>query len=326
MANKKESEFDQYIQKAIAAWKEGRLVAIPTETVYGLGAPVDQESLVKSIFKVKERPFFDPLIVHISSIEMAKKYGRIWSETHQRLASSFWPGPLTIVLPKSNEVSALITSGLDTVGIRMPNHRLTLELIATLGVGVAAPSANKFTKTSPTCAQHVRDQFSEEEVFVIDSDPSQVGIESTIITIHDEDKKITILRPGIITSQDILACLGSSYTVETGQTAFETNQKVTAPGQFKAHYQPDFPLAYLMTSQFSDELRRNNSDCDFIQLDSNPYVTARELYSLMRIPPAEEKKRKCFVISEEISTLSDQEKDIWQGILNRLSKACTFSL
>ena len=138
------------INLPIEAFKNHKLVAIPTETVYGLSAPIDQPLLIKKIFEVKERPFFDPLIVHVSSISEAKEWVSDWPVIAQKLAERFWPGPLTLVLPKNDKVSDLITSGLDTVGLRCPNHPLTLALIKELGVPLAAPSANKFGKTSPT--------------------------------------------------------------------------------------------------------------------------------------------------------------------------------
>lgn len=318
----------ELIGQALAAWKRGELVAIPTETVYGLGAPVNNEMLVKAIFSVKERPFFDPLIVHVSSIAMAKRYVLDWTDAHQLLATEFWPGPLTLVVKKNDLISPLITSGLDTVGLRMPKNELSLELIEALGVGVAAPSANKFTKTSPTCAEHVRDQFSKEDVFVMDSEPSQGGIESTIIRI--EDKIVTILRPGLITSQDLLKCLGDTYKIEMGKTAFESNQKSTveAPGQFTAHYRPDYPLSYKITKRSLESWQAEFPDCEFKQLSLDPYITARELYAAMRTPLGSgeqgQKKRKCFLISENIDLLPEKEKEVWQGILNRLKKAATF--
>ncbi len=333
------SDKNKVIESAIEAWSSKKLVAIPTETVYGLGAPVNNEELIKKIFTVKERPFFDPLIVHISSIDMAKRYARSWTDTHQKLADKFWPGPLTIVVEKTDLISELITSGLDTVGLRMPNNEITLELIETLEHGVAAPSANKFTKTSPTCAEHVKEQFEESDVFVISDDPSQVGIESTIITLgpidpinslYKENKVIKILRPGIITGQEILECLGEGFKIEYGKTAFESNQKakpnIEAPGQFNAHYRPEYPLTFIKSDKDITLWKRDFPDCEFKSLSTDPYITARELYSTMRKPLVPGKVRKCFILSPSIDNLSDKEKEVWQGIFNRLKKASTFTL
>lgn len=314
------------IEQALSAWSEGRLVAIPTETVYGLGAPVNREDLVGRIFSVKERPFFDPLIVHVSSVEMAKGYAAHWSDAHQKLAEDFWPGPLTIVVKKNDLISELITAGLDTVGLRMPNNELTLKLIAELGCAVAAPSANKFTKTSPTCADHVRDQFREEDVMVIGSHPAQVGIESTIVSL--EGNVLNILRPGIITSHDLQQCLGGNYIIRVGKTAFEAHQKddavVSAPGQLKAHYRPDYPLSYEITDRSKQSWKVEFPDCEFKELSSDPYITARELYAAMRTPLKGAVAKKCFLIPKSINLLPAKELEVWQGILNRLSKATTF--
>jgi len=321
-------EKSKEIDDCLLAWSEDRLVALPTETVYGLGAPVNNEKLIKKIFSVKERPFFDPLIVHISNLEMAKRYSLHWGEAHNKLAQAFWPGPLTIVIEKSQEISSLITSGLDTVGLRMPQNDLSLALISKLDEGVAAPSANKFTKTSPTCVEHVRSQFNCEDVHILEDGPSMVGIESTIVILNEERKTLTILRPGILTANELLAAIGCEYSVEYGKTAFESNQKdvVSAPGQFKSHYRPDFPLGFSITSLRVEDLRTQYGDCEFMELSIDPYVTARELYSTMRRPLGEGFNRKFFIIPSEISKLSAKEREIWEGILNRLTKAATFTL
>ena len=314
------------ISEAIGAWESGRLVAIPTETVYGLGAPVNNIKLVHQIFAVKERPFFDPLIVHVSSIDMAKKYCTQWGELAHRLATEFWPGPLTMVMPKSELIDSVITSGLETVGLRIPNNQLSIDLINTVGVGVAAPSANKFTKTSPTTADHVRDQFSDRDVYVLEDDPSEVGIESTIVSINQDENHLTILRPGILTAHDFKEFLGDDISIEYGKTAFESNQKVEAPGQFKAHYRPEYELSYETKSLELSEYQDRFKDIEFHELSSDPYVTARELYASMRTSLKNGFKKKCFLIPEQSFQLSEKEKEVWQGILNRLSKASTFTL
>lgn len=328
MSTVNKENFEIVIHDALAAWQEGKLVAMPTETVYGLGAPVNSESLVKKIFEVKERPFFDPLIVHVSSVEMAKRYGRDWSADHEKLVEKFWPGPLTIVFPKTEAISALITSGLETVGLRCPDNNLTRELIAQLDVGVAAPSANKFTKTSPTKSEHVSSQFSSDDVYVIDNDPSQVGIESTIVTI--KEGRVHILRPGVITSTHLKEALGQEREVVQGKTAFEDhNEKVSAPGQFKVHYRPDYELALYKneSDDFDMEaLKESDPTVDFVVLDINPLVTARHLYSLMRVPLEPSKRGRCFVIVTPLHRLKTSDLEIWQGILNRLSKAITFTI
>ncbi len=185
---------------AIDILKNGGVVAMPTETVYGLAGDVEQETAIKKIFSTKERPFFDPLIVHISSIEQAKKLTTQWDETCEKLAESFWPGPLTLILPKSDLVNPLITSGLNSVGLRWPNHALAMELISNFNLGLAAPSANKFKKTSPTSKEHVEAEFGNN-VFVLDGGKCEVGIESTVAGVFKD--RIEIYRPGMISLEDI---------------------------------------------------------------------------------------------------------------------------
>ncbi|HPR86280.1 MAG TPA: L-threonylcarbamoyladenylate synthase, partial [Prolixibacteraceae bacterium] len=181
----------QEIEHAAEIISKGGLVAFPTETVYGLGANALNPVAVAKIFEAKERPTFDPLIVHISSlIELEKLTGEL-DEKVMELAKRFWPGPLTMVLPKSNLVPDLVTSGLTTVGIRMPDHPVALELIRRSGCPIAAPSANKFGQLSPTTAAHVRKQLPHID-YILDGGKTAVGIESTIVSV--EKDKCVVLR------------------------------------------------------------------------------------------------------------------------------------
>lgn len=215
------------IQKAAQYIREGKLVAFPTETVYGLGANALNPFAVAKIFELKERPSFDPLIVHIAALNeldalIAEKDERIYS-----LAEKFWPGPLTLVLPKSRLVPDLVTSGMATVGIRMPAHPVALELIATAQCPLAAPSANKFGRISPTTAAHVRKQLPEVD-YILDGGKTTVGIESTIIRLTD--KGFQLLRSGVITQEEIAEVLPFD---DEGVL-----EKSLAPGMLKSHYSP----------------------------------------------------------------------------------------
>ena len=205
-------------------------MAIPTETVYGLAAPVDREEVVREIFRLKERPFFDPLIVHVSSVAMAQDYTLPWGPVAQKLAHHFWPGPLTLVLPKKENISDIITSGLDTVGVRMPNHPKALEVIRNLGTPLAAPSANKFSCVSPTEAIHVRDAFGDA-VDLVDGGPCGIGIESTIV--RPGEGRLDILRFGALGAQELRKVLGDIPVVKV--------ESSRAPGQFDKHYTPAYP-------------------------------------------------------------------------------------
>ena len=169
------------IERAAALLRGGRLVAFPTETVYGLGASALDPEAVARIFAVKGRPATSPLIVHASTAAMARSLTREWPNAAARLAVEFWPGPLTLVLPKVASIPAIVTAGLDTAGVRVPAHPVALELIEAAGVPVAAPSANRFTELSPTRAEHVRQSLGSAVDMILDGGSTTVGIESTVL-------------------------------------------------------------------------------------------------------------------------------------------------
>jgi L-threonylcarbamoyladenylate synthase len=207
--------------------QEGKLVAFPTETVYGLGANALNPLAVAKIFELKERPSFDPLIIHIASINQLEKLVLGSDERVYRLAERFWPGPLTIVLPKSNIVPDIVTSGLPTVGIRMPSNDIALELIRKSNCPIAAPSANKFGRISPTTAAHVKKQLPNVDC-ILDGGKTTVGIESTIIKLTEHG--FQILRNGIITQEEL-----ETVVPFDGATKIED---LSAPGMLKSHYSP----------------------------------------------------------------------------------------
>ena len=226
------------IEVAAKLIQEGKLVAFPTETVYGLGANALDPLAVAKIFQLKERPSFDPLIVHIASLDDLGKLTTETSELVYQLAEIFWPGPLTIVLPKSDLVPDLVTSGLPTVGIRMPANDLALALIKASGCPIAAPSANKFGQLSPVSAGHVLKQLPNVD-YVLDGGFTQVGIESTIVSV--DGNHCQLLRPGFITLEDIENALPGKFVFNS-----ERPEKLLSPGLLKSHYSPKKPL-YLLT-------------------------------------------------------------------------------
>lgn len=207
--------------------KEGKLVAFPTETVYGLGANALNPIAVAKIFELKERPSFDPLIIHIADLQQLKKLVLGIDERVFMLAERFWPGPLTMVLPKSRLVPDIVTSGLPTVAIRMPGNDIALELIRKSGCPIAAPSANKFGRISPTTAAHVKKQLPNVD-YIIEGGKTTIGIESTIIRLTDDG--FQILRSGIITQEELEAIIPFD-----GNTIIEN---LSAPGMLKSHYSP----------------------------------------------------------------------------------------
>src|SRR5215831_13572708 len=194
------------IARAAELIRAGRLVAFPTETVYGLGANALDAAAVERIFTAKGRPRSSPLIVHVASIRMARDLAAEWPVAAEVLAGRYWPGPLTLVVPKLPVVPDIVTGGLPTVALRMPAHPLALELIRTAGVPIAAPSANRFTELSPTAAAHVPESLAD---FTLDGGPAQVGIESTVLSLAGEP---VLLRPGIILLPEIEALIGPVRT------------------------------------------------------------------------------------------------------------------
>jgi L-threonylcarbamoyladenylate synthase len=213
---------------------EGKLVAIPTETVYGLAANALDEKAVLSVFKAKQRPFFDPLIVHVPSIDAVKKYAILHNDKLAALASAFWPGPLTLLLPKKEIIPDIVTSGLPQVAVRIPDHDLTLQLLNKANVPIAAPSANPFGYISPTEPEHVNKQLGDKIDYILDGGSSKVGLESTIVGIEDE--KVCVYRLGGLALEDIEKVVGKP------DLRLNTSSDPRAPGQLKNHYAPAKPL------------------------------------------------------------------------------------
>ena len=204
------------LDQAAALIREGRVAAFPTETVYGLGANALDAAAVAKIFEMKGRPSSSPLIVHVSSIGMAREIVAEWPHQADELARRYWPGPLTLVLPKLSAIPDIVTAGLPTVGIRVPAHDIAIRLIESAGVPIAAPSANRFMGLSPTTAEHVREAFGDE-VPVLDGGACPVGIESTVVSIVDG--KVTLLRPGMVSIGEIEALTLGSPSVALGSAS-----------------------------------------------------------------------------------------------------------
>ena len=225
----------------------GNVVGIPTETVYGLAGNALNPDAVLTIFRVKNRPSFDPLIVHTDSLTKLDQFVTSIPEPARLLADAFWPGPLTLLLPKRALISDLVTAGLTTVAVRIPNHPLTLALLRSLDFPLAAPSANPFGYISPTTAQHVADQLGDQIPYILDGGPAGVGIESTIVGFNDN--KATVFRLGGMGLDQIEQIIGP-ISVQTHSTS---NPK--APGMLISHYAPRKPLILLSPVK---HLRRTN--------------------------------------------------------------------
>jgi L-threonylcarbamoyladenylate synthase len=295
-----------------AEFAAGRLIGLPTETVYGLAAPIDRPDLVERIFALKGRPPSNPLIVHVGSLEQARSCVAHWPPLAERLAERFWPGPLTLVLPRAAHISPVITAGHDTVALRMPGHPLALAILRACRSPLVAPSANLFTRLSPTRAEDVRAVFSSEDVTVVDGGPCRVGIESTIIAIDETRRQVSWLRPGMISRHQIEAELPDDWQlVDPGQ-----DSAVAAPGRMREHYRPAKPLTVRVIA--ADVPSNDNRQWIRIELPDQADQAARELYQRLRA--AEASPGGHLLIELPRDRLSDPR---WAGIINRLRKAAS---
>lgn len=227
------------VEEAARLLAEGRVVGIPTETVYGLAGNAYEPKALAQIFAIKERPTFDPLIVHICHIDQLKDVAQDIPEAAYKLAEAYWPGPMTMILPKKDCIPDLCTSGLPSVAVRFPAHPVAQEIIRKAGIPLAAPSANLFKHVSPTTAQHVADQLADRGIAgIVDGGCCDVGVESTIVSLVGEP---TVLRPGAITPEMIEKVLGK---VAIKESTSKPGQAMAAPGQCDTHYRPTVPLYY----------------------------------------------------------------------------------
>jgi len=311
------------INKAIALLEAGELVAIPTETVYGLAGNALDTTAVTKIFVVKDRPYFDPLIVHVSSLQRAEQFVRSIPEKARILSTLFWPGPLTILLNKKQIVPDLVTAGLDTVGIRCPRHPLTLELLQKINFPLAAPSANPFGYVSPTRPEHVSEQLGDRISYILDGGPCPVGIESTIVGF-EEDQTI-VYRLGGLSLESIEDAIGSASV--QGHSA--ANPK--APGQLNSHYAPrkrlvlgTFPQLFKTYGQvqvgtlsfrtlFQEVEKRNQI---VLSPSGNLEEAARNLFSGLR---ELDKMEVSVILAEEVPDIG-----IGKAINDRLRRAATY--
>ncbi|MGE0877542.1 MAG: L-threonylcarbamoyladenylate synthase [Acidimicrobiia bacterium] len=285
---------DRAIDDAVATLRAGELVAIPTETVYGLAADASSDQAVAKIFATKGRPTGHPLIVHIASVDELSRWAATpIPETAMQLGRAFWPGPLTIIVRRSSLVSAAVTGGRDTVGIRVPDHPLTLELLRRFDGGVAAPSANRFGRVSPTTAHDVEAEF-DGHVLVLDGGPCRVGVESTIVDTTVEP--IVVLRPGAVTAEQIEAVLGRPVE----RTAQGPSR---APGMLASHYAPNATVELVDAATLEPRAEALRADGTRV-VTIHPHVAveeyARSLYGWLRaadrdgadvvlaVPPADE--------------------------------------
>ncbi|HTW63425.1 MAG TPA: L-threonylcarbamoyladenylate synthase [Bryobacteraceae bacterium] len=289
------------LNKAAELIRAGELVAFPTETVYGLGANALDPAAIERIYAAKGRPATSPLIVHVASIEMARSLVLEWPERAEKLAAKFWPGPLTLVLPKQPHVPDRLTAGLNTVGVRMPAHPIALALIREAGVPIAAPSANPFTQLSPTTAQHVRDALESHVALVLDGGPSKVGIESTVLSLAGSDA--VLLRPGMVSKADIEAVIGPLQVLGEAPEGAHAS-----PGLHRRHYSPRTRLILIERGQ-APPLGRGTC----LEMPSDPHEYAAALYE--RLHQADAQGYDWIAVEQPPRTPE------WAAIRDRLERA-----
>jgi L-threonylcarbamoyladenylate synthase len=280
-------------EDAASILRSGGLIAFPTETVYGLGADATNPQAIAKIFAAKGRPGTNPLIVHAADAQVARRYATRWPDAAATLAAAFWPGPITLVLSKSSDIVDAVTAGRGTVGLRVPDHPLALELLRAFGGPVAAPSANRSNHISPTTAQHVRDELGDAVDLILDGGPCRVGIESTVLDLSGDTP--AILRPGGVSRQRIEAMIGP---VRASRHVASQTEAALSPGQLPVHYAPRTAAWRFETSQrgrIPSEIGGAQcgivvlSPMDLIQKDGpivtlscQPEVYARHLYQVLR--------------------------------------------
>ncbi|MEE4639977.1 MAG: L-threonylcarbamoyladenylate synthase [Wenzhouxiangella sp.] len=312
------------MQRLVGAFDQGRLIAIPTETVYGLAAPIDRPELVERIFELKERPPDNPLIVHVASVEQARGCCARWPALAQTLVERFWPGPLTLVLPRSAAISDRITAGQETVALRMPDHPVALALINAADSPVVAPSANLFTRLSPTSAADVAEVFSPADVLVVEGGRCRVGIESTIVAVDDAAQTLWWLRPGQIDQDQLRALLPTGWHLRAPAAGRRTSpEPLVGPGSMAIHYRPNKSLRVSIganedeVSRLKDQLRDDPSST-LVELPVEPGAAARDLYTTLR--QADARPGRFIDLVLPARCLSEAA---WEGVINRLRKSAS---
>lgn len=317
------------IQRAVALLRQGELVALPTETVYGLGADALNPAAVAKIFAAKGRPSDHPLIVHLADAEQLLDWARDVPREAIALARAFWPGPLTLILRKDEGVPDLVTGGQDTVGLRVPNHPVALELLRAFGGGVAAPSANRFGRISPTTAEHVRQELGDRVPLILEGGACQVGLESTILDLSRDVP--VILRPGAIGVDDIARVIGRRPRLRDEMES--TAGRGDAPrvsGSLAAHYAPRTPLELLPLDGIVARLRDGDAVLArsaapvslgggvlWVMAPTDPAAYGHDLYARLR--ELDESPSRRILVEEPPATPE------WAAVADRLGRAAVGS-
>ncbi len=255
----------QALQQASALLRRGQVVAFPTETVYGLGANALDENAVRAIFAAKERPADNPLIVHVADRSQLEGLCEV-TETAEKLMNAFWPGPLTMLLKKTDRIPAVTTAGLPSVAVRCPRHPVALALLRTCGLPIAAPSANRSGRPSPTTAQHVYEDMTGRIPLILDGGPWQVGVESTVADLTGEVP--CVLRPGAVTAEDIAAIVGDCTVADSVMRPLKEGEAAPSPGMRHRHYAPKAK----MTVYIGEDQAVANAICEVYDRTENAAI------------------------------------------------------
>jgi L-threonylcarbamoyladenylate synthase len=291
---------------AAAILQRGGLVAFPTETVYGLGANALDTTAVANIFAAKGRPSSNPVIVHVASLEQVRPLVSEWPPLAQRLAERFWPGPLTIVVPRSAAVPDLVTAGGPTVAIRCPNHPVALSLLRAAGLPLAAPSANRSTELSPTRAEHVRASLEGRIEAILDGGPCQGGIESTVVDVSGP--QVRLLRPGLISQATLESIVGPVVSATRDGIA-------RSPGLMAKHYCPRTPLVLVASAAEAEQWCVSQAGTVWAKLGENPATAAQQLYALLHDLDAQGWQR--------IVLVNPPDEPEWAAVRDRLGRAAS---
>jgi len=312
------------IDAAVQALRDGDLVAFPTETVYGLGANAGNPAAVRKIFEAKGRPLNHPVIVHLDSPRYLHRWVSEMPPVAMKLAERFWPGPLTLVLPRASNVSDALTGGQDTIAVRVPSHPMSQQLLTAFGGGIAAPSANRYGRLSPTRAEHVRDELGDAVRVILDGGECQIGLESTIITF--EGDVVRLLRPGAVTVSQL------REVAPNIKTASDTSSP-RVPGSLPSHYAPTTPMSIVAPGEIDMQAEALSAGgtriavlAQRLPLKAHPYVTwvnagkrpqayAQDLYANLRALDT----AGC----HQILVQDVPEGELWDAVRDRLLRAAT---
>ena len=329
------------LERAAARIHAGGLVAFPTETVYGLGADATSPQAVAAVFALKGRPSHNPLIIHVTGEDMAQRYAARWPARARALARAFWPGPLSIIVPRGPLIPDAVAAGGPTIAVRAPDHPLALALLFAVGRPLVGPSANPSGGVSPTTAAHVTGHWSDQQVMVLDGGACATGIESTVVFAAADDQPVRILRPGVIGPAALSAALGEPVLLPTHAPAANAPEPLASPGLLASHYAPAAPALLFTDATWPDVLARAQAGgasspavllthrprtapgLRILTLPADAPAYAAALYSALRQADA---ARPAFIAIDTPpdpadASLSPEHAAIWLAVADRLARA-----